>query len=105
MENGFKNAHGTYVNWKNTFAGDADVPADIAPKLQLCQNKMIIFIYLQQASMRMVDFMQLETVVTIGLLMQYLHAIHTLTASDSIRSMSMCKIMPRTVGRKAQSFE
>ena len=70
MENGFKNAHGTYVNWKNTFAGDADVPADIATlSLQLVPNKMIIFIYLQQASMRMVDFMQLETVVTIGLLM------------------------------------
>ena len=105
MENGFKNAHGTYVNWKNTFAGDADVPADIAPKFTAVPNKNDYF-YLPATG-----FYENGILYATGVGGNYWSADAVPTRNTYSYGFRFYKeyvnvqIMPRTVGRKAQSFE
>ena len=105
MENGFKNAHGTYVNWKNTFAGDADVPADIAPKFTAVPNKNDYF-YLPATG-----FYENGRLYATGDGGNYWSADAVPTRNTYSYGFRFYKeyvnvqIMPRTVGRKAQSFE
>ena len=105
MENGFKNAHGNYVNWKNTFTGDSDVPADIVPKFTAVPNKNDYF-YLPATG-----FYENGRLYATGVGGNYWSADAVPTRNTYSYGFRFYKeyvnvqIMSRTVGRKAQSFE